>query len=122
MWFKAHGFAGQLILVKRRENSAEGGFAGKLTGNFPATEQAHAERIIVRVCKNALVEFEPSFKASKKSSVVVSISRLHLKNSIGLVRTTRSCLMRVLALLRSQNRAMTSAQVRVIILGACADR
>jgi uncharacterized protein (DUF1501 family) len=43
-------------------------------------------------------------------------------NCMGLVRTTRSCRMRVLGLLRSQKRAKTSAQVRVIILGFCADR
>jgi len=59
---------------------------------------------------------------SKKSSAVVSISRLHFRNCMGLVRTTRSCLMRVLPLLRLQNRSMTSAQVRVIIFGFCAAR
>ena len=75
-----------------------------------------------RLQKRRMVELVPSFMASKKSSDVVSMSRLGFKNCMGLVRTTRSCLIRVLGLLRSQKRAKTSSQVRVIIFGFCAER
>jgi len=69
-----------------------------------------------------MVEFFPKLKAWKKSSVVVSTSRLSRKNCIGLVRITRSCRMRVGSLSRLQNLSMTSAQVRVINLGSFAAR
>jgi len=97
-------------------------FGHSLRGRMGAGSHPMPSASLCIVCKKAMLELLPRFKASRKSSAVVSISRVDFRNCIGPVRITRSCRIRVFGFVRSQKRSMTSAQVRVVIFGSCADK